>query len=137
MGSTYREIYSDPLYTPGVETVAGGITYRESHLAIKCLRIQASLPLAQFVEVNPILDEKNKTADVAVAPTGYYSVKNYYEKRLSSIQVVFYFRNSETKQIECIAVRITITLKCTRVLQMNFLKERKNLSIFGKIKYMN
>ncbi|MFJ8089348.1 arginase [Lysinibacillus sp. NPDC095746] len=61
----------DPLYTPGVGTpVAGGITYRESHLAMEMLQESGMLTSAEFVEVNPILDEKNRTADVAVALMG-------------------------------------------------------------------
>lgn len=61
----------DPLYTPGVGTpVAGGITYRESHLAMEMLEEVGFITSAEFVEVNPILDERNKTADVAVALMG-------------------------------------------------------------------
>lgn len=61
----------DPLYTPGVGTpVPGGITYRESHLAMEMLEEVGFITSAEFVEVNPILDERNKTADVAVALMG-------------------------------------------------------------------
>ncbi|WP_277586710.1 arginase [Psychrobacillus antarcticus] len=61
----------DPLYTPGVGTpVTGGITYRESHLAMEMLYASNMITSAEFVEVNPILDEKNKTADVAVGLMG-------------------------------------------------------------------
>lgn len=61
----------DPIYTPGVGTpVPGGITYRESHLAMEMLYSSKMITSAEFVEVNPILDEKNKTADVAVALMG-------------------------------------------------------------------
>ena len=61
----------DPLYTPGVGTpVPGGITYRESHLAMEMLEEEGIITSAEFVEVNPILDERNKTADVAVALMG-------------------------------------------------------------------
>lgn len=61
----------DPLYTPGVGTpVAGGITYRESHLAMEMLEEVGFITSVEFVEVNPILDERNKTADVAVALMG-------------------------------------------------------------------
>ncbi|HLR23802.1 MAG TPA: arginase [Pseudogracilibacillus sp.] len=61
----------DPLYTPGVGTpVAGGVTYRESHLAMEILEESGKVTSAEFVEVNPILDEKNKTADVAVGLMG-------------------------------------------------------------------
>ena len=61
----------DPLYTPGVGTpVAGGISYRESHLAMEMLQEAGFITSAEFVEVNPILDERNRTADVAVALIG-------------------------------------------------------------------
>lgn len=61
----------DPLYTPGVGTpVPGGISYRESHLAMEMLEESGMITSAEFVEVNPILDEQNKTADVAVGLMG-------------------------------------------------------------------
>ena len=61
----------DPLYTPGVGTpVPGGISYRESHLAMEMLEESGLITSAEFVEVNPILDERNKTADVAVGLMG-------------------------------------------------------------------
>ncbi|HSI65861.1 MAG TPA: arginase [Planococcus sp. (in: firmicutes)] len=61
----------DPMYTPGVGTpVPGGISYRESHLAMEMLFDAGLITSAEFVEVNPILDEKNRTADVAVALIG-------------------------------------------------------------------
>jgi arginase len=61
----------DPIYTPGVGTpVPGGISYRESHLAMEMLHDANIITSAEFVEVNPILDEKNRTADVAVALMG-------------------------------------------------------------------
>lgn len=61
----------DPLYTPGVGTpVPGGISYRESHLAMEMLHDSGLLTSAEFVEVNPILDDKNATADVAVGLIG-------------------------------------------------------------------
>lgn len=58
----------DPSDAPGVGTpVLGGISYRESHLAMEMLAESEIVTSAEFVEVNPILDEKNKTATVAVA----------------------------------------------------------------------
>jgi arginase len=58
----------DPRDAPGVGTpVLGGISYRESHLAMEMLAEANIITSAEFVEVNPILDEKNKTATVAVA----------------------------------------------------------------------
>lgn len=61
----------DPNDAPGVGTpVIGGISYRESHLAMEMLAESDILTSAEFVEVNPILDDKNKTATVAVALMG-------------------------------------------------------------------
>lgn len=61
----------DPHDAPGVGTpVIGGISYRESHLAMEMLAERKLITSAEFVEVNPILDEKNKTASVAVALMG-------------------------------------------------------------------
>ncbi len=61
----------DPSDAPGVGTpVIGGISYRESHLAMEMLAEAGIVTSAEFVEVNPILDEKNKTASVAVALMG-------------------------------------------------------------------
>ncbi|MBY0122844.1 arginase [Bacillus sp. S/N-304-OC-R1] len=61
----------DPHDAPGVGTpVNGGISYRESHLAMEMLAEAELITSAEFVEVNPILDEKNRTASVAVALMG-------------------------------------------------------------------
>ncbi|WP_075980360.1 arginase [Bacillus massilinigeriensis] len=61
----------DPNDAPGVGTpVIGGISYRESHLAMEMLAESELITSAEFVEVNPILDERNKTATVAVALMG-------------------------------------------------------------------
>lgn len=61
----------DPHDAPGVGTpVMGGITYRESHLAMEMLEEANIITSAEFVEVNPILDVRNKTANVTVALAG-------------------------------------------------------------------
>ncbi|MDF2904315.1 MAG: arginase [Bacillus sp. (in: firmicutes)] len=61
----------DPNDAPGVGTpVIGGISYRESNLAMEMLSEANIITSAEFVEVNPILDEKNKTATVAVSLMG-------------------------------------------------------------------
>ncbi|MFJ7640385.1 arginase [Peribacillus sp. NPDC097264] len=61
----------DPAEAPGVGTpVLGGISYRESHLAMEMLAESELITSAEFVEVNPVLDERNKTAIVAVALMG-------------------------------------------------------------------
>lgn len=61
----------DPKDAPGVGTpVQGGLTYRESHLAMEMLAESGILTSAELVEVNPILDQGNRTAKVAVALMG-------------------------------------------------------------------
>jgi len=58
----------DPNDAPGVGTpVIGGVSYREGHLAMEMLADADILCSAEFVEVNPILDQQNRTARVAVA----------------------------------------------------------------------
>jgi arginase len=57
----------DPMYAPGVGTpVAGGLTYREAHLAMELLADSGLLGSLEIVEVNPVLDEGNRTAQLAV-----------------------------------------------------------------------
>lgn len=61
----------DPIHAPGVGTpVVGGLTYRESHLAMELIAQTGKVVSAEFVEVNTILDQKNQTAKVAVALMG-------------------------------------------------------------------
>lgn len=56
----------DPDEAPGVGTpVAGGITYREAHLALEMLADTGKLVGLDVVEVNPVLDERNRTAEIA------------------------------------------------------------------------
>ncbi len=57
----------DPREAPGTGTpVTGGLTYREAHLAMEMLHDSGKVSSAEFVEVNPILDTANHTADLAV-----------------------------------------------------------------------
>jgi arginase len=57
----------DPEEAPGVGTpVRGGVTYREAHLAMEIVADDGGLLSFEIVEVNPILDEHNCTADLAV-----------------------------------------------------------------------
>lgn len=56
----------DPLEAPGVGTpVRGGIDYREAHLAMELLAESGKVCSMDLVEVNPILDEANRTAELA------------------------------------------------------------------------
>jgi arginase len=57
----------DPEYAPGVGTpVPGGLTYREAHLACEKVAHTGRLLGLDIVELNPILDESNRTAKLAV-----------------------------------------------------------------------
>jgi arginase len=57
----------DPREAPGVGTpVTGGITYREAHLLMEIIAKDGRLSSADVVEVNPILDVQNRTAEMAV-----------------------------------------------------------------------
>ncbi|MGI8741166.1 MAG: arginase [Bryobacteraceae bacterium] len=57
----------DPQEAPGVGTpVKGGITYREAHLAMETLCDCGRLTSMEVVEVNPVIDEANRTALLAV-----------------------------------------------------------------------
>ncbi len=55
-----------PEYAPGTGTpVANGITAREAFLAVEMLARSGKLISMDLVEVNPILDERNKTGKLA------------------------------------------------------------------------
>jgi arginase len=57
----------DPEDAPGVGTpVRGGATYREAHLAMEIIADHGRLLSFEMVEVNPVIDEHNRTADLAV-----------------------------------------------------------------------
>jgi len=57
----------DPEDAPGVGTpVRGGATYREAHLAMEIIADHSRMLGFEVVEVNPVIDEHNRTADLAV-----------------------------------------------------------------------
>jgi arginase len=57
----------DPEDAPGVGTpVRGGATYREAHLAMEIVADNGGMLSFEIVEVNPVIDEHNRTADLAV-----------------------------------------------------------------------
>lgn len=61
----------DPSHVQGTGTrVAGGLTYREGNLALELLAQTGKVISAEFVEVNPLLDYKNQTAEIAVSLIG-------------------------------------------------------------------
>src|SRR2546426_10059883 len=57
----------DPEDAPGVGTpVRGGATYREAHLAMEIIADHGRMLSFEIVEVNPVIDEHNRTAEFAV-----------------------------------------------------------------------
>jgi arginase len=57
----------DPSEAPGVGTpVKGGLSYREAHLAMEMVADSRKLVSIDCVEVNPVIDEANRTATLAV-----------------------------------------------------------------------
>jgi arginase len=57
----------DPEDAPGVGTrVPGGATYREAHLAMEIIADHGRMTSMDIVEVNPVIDEYNRTAELAV-----------------------------------------------------------------------
>ena len=57
----------DPSDAPGVGTpVRGGATYREAQLAMEMVADTGKLVGLDIVETNPVLDERNRTAELAV-----------------------------------------------------------------------
>jgi len=57
----------DPREAPGTGTaVPGGLTYREAHLAMEMIADSGALGSLDVTETNPILDEHNRTAALAV-----------------------------------------------------------------------
>ena len=57
----------DPTYAPGVGTpVKGGLSYREAHLLMELVADSRQLVALDLVEVNPTLDLRNATAELAV-----------------------------------------------------------------------
>jgi arginase len=59
--------FVDPAEAPGVGTpVRGGVTYREAHLAMEMIHDSQQLRSMDIVEINPVLDNHNRTAELAV-----------------------------------------------------------------------
>ena len=57
----------DPSEAPGTGTpVQGGLSYREAHLVMEMLSESGQLGSIEIVEINPILDHRNRTAALAV-----------------------------------------------------------------------
>ncbi|HDJ3073639.1 arginase [Staphylococcus aureus] len=63
----------DPLETPGTGTrVLGGLSYRESHFALELLHQSHLISSMDLVEVNPLIDNNNHTAEQAVSLVGTF-----------------------------------------------------------------
>ncbi|HHQ6806985.1 TPA: arginase [Staphylococcus aureus] len=63
----------DPLETPGTGTrVLGGLNYRESHFALELLHQSHLISSMDLVEVNPLIDSNNYTAEQAVSLVGTF-----------------------------------------------------------------
>ena len=59
--------FVDPEDAPGVGTpVRGGVTYREAHLAMEMIADSKAMVSLEVVEINPVIDEHNKTAQLGV-----------------------------------------------------------------------
>ncbi len=57
----------EPSVAPGVGTpVPGGLTFREAHLLMEIVGESHKIAAMDVVEINPILDEGNRTAELAV-----------------------------------------------------------------------
>jgi arginase len=57
----------DPEVAPGVGTPSpGGLSYREAHLAMEMLADTGLVMSAELVEINPVLDHRNRTAELGV-----------------------------------------------------------------------
>ena len=58
----------DPILAPGTGTpYRGGLTFRESHLVMESVWRTGKMRHLEVVELNPVLDENNKTANLAVS----------------------------------------------------------------------
>jgi arginase len=63
--------FLDPAVAPGVgTTVPGGATYREAHLVMELLHDSGLVRSVDIVELNPFLDERGRTARLAVELIG-------------------------------------------------------------------
>ena len=58
----------DPFFAPGVGTpVEGGLQPREAHLLMELIAEDGRIESAEIVEINPIIDERNRTAELATS----------------------------------------------------------------------
>ncbi len=63
----------DPQYIPGTGTrVPGGVSYREANFFLEIIAQDKKVVSGEFVEVNPLLDDQNKTAEMTVTFIGSF-----------------------------------------------------------------
>ena len=59
--------FLDPSIAPGVgTTVPGGVNYREAQLVMEMIADTGRMGSLDIVELNPLLDKQNATAELAV-----------------------------------------------------------------------
>lgn len=74
--------FLDPPLAPGVGTpVQGGATFREAHLAMEMLYESGLVTSLDVVELNPTLDERGRTAGLAIELVGSLFGKSITGKR--------------------------------------------------------
>jgi arginase len=77
--------FLDPELAPGVgTTVPGGATYREAHLIMEMLHDSDLVRSLDIVELNPFLDERGRTARVAIELVGSLFGQNIMDRRTPS-----------------------------------------------------
>jgi arginase len=73
--------FLDPELAPGVgTTVPGGATYREAHLVMEMLHDSELVRSVDIVELNPFLDERGRTARIAVELVGSLFGQNIIDR---------------------------------------------------------
>jgi arginase len=66
-GVSFDMDFVDPSEAPGVGTpVKGGATYREAHLVMEMIADARRMLSLEIVEINPVIDVANKTANLGV-----------------------------------------------------------------------
>lgn len=81
----------DPLETPGTGTrVLGGLSYRESHFALELLHQSHLISSMDLVEVNPLIDSNNHTAEQAVSLVGTFFWWNFIINKWFVVYKVYF-----------------------------------------------
>ncbi len=73
--------FLDPAIAPAVgTTVPGGTTFREAHLVMELLHESGLVTSLDLVELNPVLDERGKTAKLMVDLVGSLMGKKVFDR---------------------------------------------------------